>query len=106
MPIHVALHINQNVKELNIYDLLGSDLPLNSEESYKDGDTIQLESVTADDCYSPPQGILRVKGDVHIEGETWERREARFPVTDGKTYYWPNRDTPPPRVEGNGGEVK
>ena len=106
MPISVTLYITQNVRLLKVYDRLGSNVPLKTEDQPygpdQPGQGTTFDSVTSDDCYSPPRGILQVMAEVNVQGQ-WEPKEGRIPVTDGGTYYWPPAAAAQPPNPGGGG---
>ena len=48
--------------------------------------------------------VSKVKGEVHVEDDRWvEQADPPFAVTDGNTYYWPNRDAGPLPPNPGGG---
>ena len=104
MPIPVTIVLTQDVWDLEIYDLRGSDKPLNKEKHYTRGKEADLGSVTSDDC-SPPRGNLEIRAKMSAPGqqpEEWKADE-NFPVVEGKND-WPLAAAPQPRDgDGNGG---
>lgn len=87
MPIPVTLTFTAPVRNLTVYDHIGSDRPLLSGANYDTDAEVQLHT-SNDDCCCGPRGYLEVRGEVQIDGE-WEARESLIVAERGGEYAWP-----------------
>jgi hypothetical protein len=102
MLIPVTIVLTQNVYEIEIFDLRGSDKPLYKRKGHTKGDELNLGSVISDDDCSPPEGYLEIEARMAGPGDAW-RAYPIFRVVAGKNEWQPAAAPPKVRKRGKAG---